>query len=63
MYGYTVAQGLVHVLKNCGNDLTRENIMKQAASIKDLELRRPAAGHQDQHLGDRFRADLAGAAA
>ncbi|HEY2246062.1 MAG TPA: ABC transporter substrate-binding protein, partial [Bradyrhizobium sp.] len=38
MYGYTVAQGLVHVLKSCGNDLTRENIMKQAASIKDLEL-------------------------
>jgi branched-chain amino acid transport system substrate-binding protein len=38
MYGYTVAQGLVHVLKNCGNDLTRENIMKQAAGIKDLEL-------------------------
>ena len=38
MYGYTVAQGLVHVLKNCGNDLTRENIMKQAASIKGLEL-------------------------
>jgi branched-chain amino acid transport system substrate-binding protein len=38
MYGYTVAQGLVHVLKGCGNDLTRENIMKQAASIKNLEL-------------------------
>ena len=38
MYAYTVAQGLVHVLKNCGNNLTRENIMKQAASIKDLEL-------------------------
>ncbi len=38
MYGYTVAQGLVYVLKNCGDDLTRENIMKQAASIKDLEL-------------------------
>src|SRR5215475_916680 len=38
MYGYTVAQGLVYVLKNCGNDLTRENIMKQAASIRDLEL-------------------------
>jgi branched-chain amino acid transport system substrate-binding protein len=38
MYGYTVAQGLVHVLKACGNDLTRANIMKQAASIKDLEL-------------------------
>ena len=38
MYGYTVAQGLVHVLKACGNDLTRENIMKQAASINGLEL-------------------------
>jgi branched-chain amino acid transport system substrate-binding protein len=38
MYAYTVAQGLVHVLKACGDDLTRENIMKQAASIKDLEV-------------------------
>jgi branched-chain amino acid transport system substrate-binding protein len=38
MYAYTVAQGLVHVLKACGDDLTRENIMKQAASIRDLEL-------------------------
>ncbi|WP_291863586.1 ABC transporter substrate-binding protein [Bradyrhizobium sp.] len=38
MYGYTVAQGLVHVLKACGDNLTRENVMKQAASIKDLEL-------------------------
>ncbi len=38
MYGYTVAQGLVHVLKACGDDLTRANIMKQAASLKNLEL-------------------------
>jgi branched-chain amino acid transport system substrate-binding protein len=38
MYAYTVAQGLVHVLKACGDDLTRANVMKQAASIKDLEL-------------------------
>src|SRR5437899_1466574 len=38
MYAYTVVQGLVHVLKACGDDLTRANIMKQAASIKDLEL-------------------------
>jgi branched-chain amino acid transport system substrate-binding protein len=38
MYAYTVAQGLVHVLKACGDDLSRENIMKQAASIRDLEL-------------------------
>ena len=38
MFGYTVAQGLVHVLKACGDDLTRANVMKQAASIKDLKL-------------------------
>ncbi len=38
MYAYIVAQGLEHVLKACGNNLTRENIMKQAASIKNLEL-------------------------
>jgi branched-chain amino acid transport system substrate-binding protein len=38
MFGYTVAQGLVHVLKACGDNLTRENVMKQAASIKGLEL-------------------------
>ncbi|KWV48782.1 branched-chain amino acid ABC transporter substrate-binding protein [Bradyrhizobium macuxiense] len=38
MYAYTVAQGLVHVLKACGDDLTRANVMKQAASIHDLTL-------------------------
>ena len=38
IFGYTVAQGLVHVLKACGDDLTRENVMKQAANIKNLEL-------------------------
>jgi len=37
-YAYSVAQTLVHVLKQCGNDLSRENIMKQAANIKNLEL-------------------------
>jgi branched-chain amino acid transport system substrate-binding protein len=38
VFGYTVAQGLVQVLKQCGNDLSRENVMKQAANIKDLSL-------------------------
>src|SRR6188768_2676683 len=38
MFGYTVAQGIVHVLKQCGDNLTRENVMKQAASIQNLEL-------------------------
>ena len=60
MFGYTVAQGLVHVLKACGDDLTRENVMKQAANIKDLRARRPVARHQGQHQPDRLRSDLAG---
>jgi len=37
-YGYLAAQTLVHALKQCGNDLSRENIMKQAGNIKNLEL-------------------------
>jgi branched-chain amino acid transport system substrate-binding protein len=37
-YGYNVAILLVQVLKQCGNDLSRENIMRQAANVKDLEL-------------------------
>jgi branched-chain amino acid transport system substrate-binding protein len=38
VYGYLTAQTFVHVLKQCGDDLTRENVMKQAASLKDLRL-------------------------
>jgi branched-chain amino acid transport system substrate-binding protein len=38
VYGYTVAQTLAHVLKQCGDDLTRANVMKQAANMKDLEF-------------------------
>lgn len=37
-YAYTVAQTLVHVLKQCGDDLTRTNVMKQAASMKEVAL-------------------------
>jgi len=36
--GYLIAQGVVHVLKACGDDLSRENVMKQMASIKDLQV-------------------------
>ncbi len=38
VFGYATAQTFVHVLEKCGDDLTRENLMKQAANIKDLEL-------------------------
>jgi ABC-type branched-subunit amino acid transport system substrate-binding protein len=37
VYGYSVAQTLVQVLTQCGNDLSRDNILKQAASL-DIEL-------------------------
>jgi branched-chain amino acid transport system substrate-binding protein len=38
VYGYLQAQTLVQVLKRSGDNLTRENVMKQAASLKNLEL-------------------------
>jgi branched-chain amino acid transport system substrate-binding protein len=38
VYGYSAAQTLVEVLKASGDNLTRENVMKQAASIHDLKL-------------------------
>jgi branched-chain amino acid transport system substrate-binding protein len=37
-YGYSTAQLTVHVLKQCGDDLTRENVMKQATNLKDVQL-------------------------
>jgi branched-chain amino acid transport system substrate-binding protein len=38
IYGYLLSQTLVQVLKQCGNDLSRANIMHQAANLHDLEL-------------------------
>jgi branched-chain amino acid transport system substrate-binding protein len=38
VYGYAVAQSLVHVLKQAGNELTRENVMKQAANLKNVDI-------------------------
>jgi branched-chain amino acid transport system substrate-binding protein len=35
-YGYGVAQTMVKVLEMCGDNLTRDNVMKQAASLKDF---------------------------
>jgi branched-chain amino acid transport system substrate-binding protein len=36
--GYSVSQTMVQVLKQCGDNLTRDNVMKQAANLEDLEL-------------------------
>lgn len=35
-YGYSTAQVIVQVLKQCGDDLTRANVIKQAASLRDV---------------------------
>jgi branched-chain amino acid transport system substrate-binding protein len=38
VYGYSAAATLVQVLKQCGDDLTRANVMRQAANLKHLQL-------------------------
>ena len=37
-YGYSTAQLLVHVLNQCGDDLTRANVLKQATNLKNVKL-------------------------
>ena len=37
VYGYSAARTVVQVLKQCGENLTRENVMKQAANLKDFD--------------------------
>ena len=37
-YGYGAAATMAQALKQCGNDLSRENVLKQATNIKDLAL-------------------------
>ncbi|BEP69789.1 ABC transporter substrate-binding protein [Variovorax sp. V35] len=39
VFGYVAAQALVHVLQQCGDDLSRENLMKQAASMKNVRFK------------------------
>ena len=38
VWGYSQAQTIEQVLKQCGDDLTRENVMRQAANLKELQL-------------------------
>ena len=38
VYGPSIAATIVQVLKQCGNDLTRENVMRQAANLHQFEL-------------------------
>ena len=36
--GYTIAQLVVEVVKSCGDDLTRENVMKKATNLRDVKF-------------------------
>jgi ABC-type branched-subunit amino acid transport system substrate-binding protein len=38
LYAYITAQLMVQILKQCGNDLTRENVMRQAANLKNIKM-------------------------
>jgi len=38
IYGYTTAELMVEVLRRCGDDLSRENVIRQATSLKNLKL-------------------------
>ena len=68
-YGFGAAATMVQVLKQCGNDLSRDNIMKQAANIKDFELplllpgmrstpRRPTTPHPSDAADEVQRREL-----
>ena len=59
LYGYGAAQTMVKVLEMCGDDLTRENVMKQAASLKDFAPDTLLPGITINTSRDRFRPDQA----
>lgn len=52
--GYSIAQTLVQVLKLCGDDLSRENVMRHAASLNDLELPMLLPGVRIRTSGDDY---------
>ena len=53
VYGYTVAEGLVKVLQQCGDELTRENVMKQAANL-NFEIGQLLPGIKVKTAADDF---------
>jgi branched-chain amino acid transport system substrate-binding protein len=55
VYGFSASQTMIHVLKHCGDDLSRENIMTQAANINDLQLPMLLPGVKLNTSADNFR--------
>jgi branched-chain amino acid transport system substrate-binding protein len=46
---------MAHVLKQCGDDLTRENVMKQATNLKNVELDLSLPGMKANTTADDYR--------
>src|SRR3954452_13541143 len=59
--GYVGAPLLVQVLRNCGDDLSRDNVLRQATSLKDIALPlllpgvKVSTGPDDYHLYEQMR--------
>ena len=62
VWGYSQAQTMEQVLKQCGDDLTRENVMKQAANLKELQLPMLLPGIKINTSPTDYYPDRAGAA-
>ena len=54
VYGYVLAQNLAQVLRQCGDDLTRENVMRQAANLKDFSTEMMLPGIKANTSPDDF---------
>jgi len=54
VYGYTVAMTIAQVLKQCGDNLTRENVMRQAANLKSYRAETLLPGITISTSGDDF---------
>ena len=53
-YGYSTSQLMIYVLQKCGDNLTRENVMKQATSLKNVQLDLSLPGIVGQHHARRL---------
>jgi branched-chain amino acid transport system substrate-binding protein len=53
--GFNAAAMLIQVLKQCGDDLSRDNIMRQATNLKDLELPMLLPGIKVNTSPDNYR--------
>ena len=61
VWGYALAQTLVQVLKQCGDDLTRDNVMKQTLNLKNFTSNMFLPGVTLNTESDQLFSDLAGA--